>query len=386
VVRLVFVLGAFASGFGVALYIGAWLLVPAEDEATSIAARAVGDWRGIALALSFVPFLVLVLALSSIAGAGWVGTLATPLCIGAGGFVLLWRNVGDEERKLMGRVLRPLARLGLTRKSSWRLIVLRVCIGVVMVAGGVVTLVGFHRAVLRPLAGVFLVVAGAVLVFGPWWLHIARDLLDERQARLLAEERANIAARVHDSVLQTLALIQRRADQPQQVVRLARAQERELRSWLFEGQVPGSTDEEDTTLATAVQRIQRDVEALHEIPVEAVVVGDCPLDEDLRSLLEAGREATVNAAKWSRAPVVSLFVEVEPEAVSMFVRDRGVGFVTDEIAPDRRGVAQSIYGRMARHRGSAEVRSTPGAGTEVMLKMPREPSRDHSHNGKEAGI
>jgi signal transduction histidine kinase len=179
-------------------------------------------------------------------------------------------------------------------------------------------------------------------------------------------------------VLQTLALIQRRADQPQQVVKLARAQERELRSWLFEGQVPGSPDD-DNTLAAGVKRIQRDVEALHEVPVEAVVVGDRELDDDLRSLLAAGREATVNAAKWSRAPVVSLYVEVEPEGVSMFVRDRGVGFAAEKVASDRQGLAESIRGRMARHGGSAEVRSTPGTGTEVELRMPRTPSAQAVH-------
>jgi len=200
----------------------------------------------------------------------------------------------------------------------------------------------------------------------------------------LAEERADIATRVHDSVLQTLALIQRRADQPHQVVRLARAQERELRSWLFEGQVPGTGEDEDATLGTAVRRIQREVEALHEVPVEAVVVGDCELNDDLRSMMEAGREATVNAAKWSQADFVSLFVEVEPDEVSMFVRDRGVGFSEEKIAADRRGVKESIYGRMARHGGQAEVRTTPGLGTEVMLKMPRSGSRssaDHSNHG-----
>jgi len=385
VVRLGFVLSSLMSGFGVALYIGAWLLVPVEGESSSIANRAVGDWRGIALALSFIPVLVLALVISSSLGAGWVGTLATPICIGAGGFVLLWRNVGSEERALMERVLRPLARLGFTGRGSRRLLVLRIVVGAAIVAGGVWAITdGPHRALLRPLGGVLLVVAGAVVVFGPWWLNIARDLLDERQARALAEERADIATRVHDSVLQTLALIQRRADQPHQVVRLARAQERELRSWLFEGQVPGTGEDEDATLGTAVRRIQREVEALHEVPVEAVVVGDCELNDDLRSMMEAGREATVNAAKWSQADFVSLFVEVEPDEVSMFVRDRGVGFSEEKIAADRRGVKESIYGRMARHGGQAEVRTTPGLGTEVMLKMPRSGSRssaDHSNHG-----
>lgn len=376
IARIGFVLGALASGVGVAVYVVAWLLLPAEGEDTSIAARAVTDWRGIAMALSFLPILVLAMVLAATLHAGWIASVATPLCVGAGGLVLLWRNVGDDERSLIAGVLRPLGRLGLRSPTSWRMLALRVAIGVALSAAGTAALLaGTNRQVLRPLGGAFLLVAGAVVAFGPWWLHMVRDLVDERQARALAEERADMAARVHDSVLQTLALIQRRSDQPQQVVSLARAQERELRSWLFDGHAPGSGGDADETLGAAVRRVQQEVEALHEIPVEAVVVGDCRLDDELRSLIAAGREATVNAAKWSGAPVVSLFVEVEPDAVSMFVRDRGCGFDTGAVAADRRGVAESIVGRMARHGGTAEVRSTPGQGTEVELRMPRADAR-----------
>jgi signal transduction histidine kinase len=176
---------------------------------------------------------------------------------------------------------------------------------------------------------------------------------------------------VHDSVLQTLAMIQRRADQPQQVIQMARAQERELRAWLFDGRAPGSLDGEDMTLASGIRLIQQEVEAQHGVPVEAVTVGDCDLDDDLRTLLAAAREATVNAAKWSGADVVSLFAEVEPGEVSLFVRDRGRGFDPDAVPEDRKGLAESVHGRMSRHGGSASVRSTPGQGTEVSLTMPR---------------
>jgi signal transduction histidine kinase len=371
VVRLGFVVASLASGFGVAVYIGAWLLVPAEGNDSSLVTRTVHDRRGIALALSFIPVLTVLSFLSSALRVSWIGGASIPLCIGAAGFLLVWRNVDDDERARLQRAFRPVARLG-SRNGTWRTLVLRVLLGVVLVAGGVCALlVGTNRAVLRPLGGVILVVAGAVVVFGPWWLQVVRDLIDERQARALAEERADIAARVHDSVLQTLALIQRRSDQPQQVMKLARAQERELRSWLFEGRVPGSSDGEDTMIVEAIRRIQRDVEALHEVSVEAVAVGDCTLDDHLRALVEAGREATVNAAKWSGAPVVSVFVEVEAETVTMFVRDRGKGFEPAHVAADRKGVAESIHGRMARHGGKADIKSTPGVGTEVLLEMPR---------------
>jgi signal transduction histidine kinase len=225
--------------------------------------------------------------------------------------------------------------------------------------------------VFRPLAGVVLVIAGIVVGLGPWWLRIARDLVVERQARIRAEERADVASRVHDSVLQTLALIQRRADDPQQVVQLARAQERELRSWLFDGRAPGSMTGEATALAAGIRLIQQDVEAQHGIAVEAVTVGDCDLDDDLAAMLAAAREATVNAAKWSGATVVSLFAEVEPEQACIYVRDRGRGFDPAQVPADRKGLAESVHARMARRGGTAAVRSVVGEGTEVALSMPR---------------
>jgi signal transduction histidine kinase len=252
-------------------------------------------------------------------------------------------------------------------------LVARLCIGAALLAGGGVTLLLGHpgRLLLRQLGGVALVIAAIVVILGPWWLHIARDLVVERQARARAEERADMASQLHDSVLQTLALIQRRADDPQKVVQLARAQERDLRAMLFEGRAPGSLGGEGMTLAEGVRLIQQEVEAQHGTAVEAVTVSDCDLDDNLTALLAAAREATVNAVKWSGAPVVSMFAEVEPAEVSIFVRDRGRGFDPDAVPGDRKGVAESIRGRMARRGGTATIRSVQGEGTEVSLKMPR---------------
>ena len=185
-----------------------------------------------------------------------------------------------------------------------------------------------------------------------------------------------MAARVHDSVLQTLALIQRRADDPQKVVQLARLQERELRSWLFEDRGP----HEDMTVTSGIRQIQQDVETRYGVPVEAVTVGDCELDENLTALLAAAREATVNAAKWSGASVISLFAEVEPACVSVVVRDRGKGFDSSAVPEDRKGLAESVHGRMARRGGTAVVVSDLGEGTKVTLKMPR-PAGDRSRSG-----
>jgi signal transduction histidine kinase len=190
----------------------------------------------------------------------------------------------------------------------------------------------------------------------------------ERQAKVRAQERLEIAARIHDSVLQTLALIQRRADDPQKVIQLARLQERELRTWLFEGRSP---DEEGVSLAAGIRQIQQDVESRYGVPVEAVTVGDCELDENLNALLAAAREATVNAAKWSGANVISLFAEVESDAVSIVVRDRGKGFDPSAVSADRKGLAESVHGRMTRRGGTATVTSAEGEGTKVTLKMPR---------------
>jgi signal transduction histidine kinase len=180
-----------------------------------------------------------------------------------------------------------------------------------------------------------------------------------------------MAAHVHDSVLQTLALIQRSSDDPQNVVRLARAQEHQLRAWLFEGRPPGTISEDATTFGQGVGLLQRQVEADHGITVQVVMVGDCDLTDGLRALLDAAREATVNAAKWSGAPQVSLYAEVEPTALMLYVRDRGQGFDPESVPTDRQGIAQSIKARMARYGGTVVIRSSPGEGTEVELLMPK---------------
>ncbi len=372
VVRLaVVVAGLVTIGFAAVVYVGAWLLVPAAGTDRSIASTARTDRRGIALAAGLGSLLFVLLLVANVLGAIWLGTVEWPLIFCTVGMVLIWRNAPASEQATLQHLAEPL--LGLTagarRSGSW----LRGSIAVVLLIVGAVILVTGHESLklLRPLGGAVLVLVAIAIILGPWWLGIARDLVEERRARIRAEERADMAARVHDSVLQTLAMIQRRADQPQQVIQLARAQERELRSWLFDGRAPGSLDGEDMTLAAGVRLIQQEVEAQHGVAVEAVTVGDCDLNDDLGALLAAAREATVNAVKWSGADVVSLFAEVEPEEVSLYVRDRGRGFDPAAVPADRKGLTESIHARMARRGGSATVRSAPGQGTEVSLTMPR---------------
>ena len=369
-VRIGLVLLSLASGAGLAAYVLAWLFIPLEGETTSIAARAFSDRRSIAHVISLLPALIVALLLAGALHLGWLGSFAWPLFIAGAGLIFIWRNALDEEREVIRRVAEPLVHLGAGSERSKRALLLRVAVGLLLSALGLFLLVAVRgHSPWRELAGVGLAIGGFVVVFGPWWLTVVRDLVEERQARVRAETRADMAARVHDSVLQTLALIQKNADQPQRVVQLARAQERELRSWLTDGR----EDDGDATVAAALRRVEREVESAHGVPVESVVVGDCPLDEDLRALIAAGREAAVNAAKWSTAPVISMYLEVEAEAVSLFVRDRGVGFDPSQVAPDRRGLSESVYGRMSRRGGTAVVRSVPGEGTEVELRLARRP-------------
>ena len=376
-VRIVFVLIALVSGgWFVPVYVMAWLFLPAAAEQASIASKARYDSAGIRLAVGLASLLIFVLLVAGALNDGWFISWAWPQVFSLAGLALIWRNAPAEEQETLRHLLEPLGATGGANPS--RRVILRLVIAGALLAGGLASLFSARAslALLRPLGGVVLVIAAIVLLLGPWWLRIARDLVLERQARVRAEERADIAARVHDSVLQTLALIQRRADDPQKVVQLARLQERELRSWLFEGRDPNETAA-DPTLTGGVRQIQQDVEARYGVPVEAVTVGDCDLDDNLNALLAAAREATVNAAKWSGASVISLFAEVEPGEVSIVVRDRGQGFDPEAVPADRKGLAESIHGRMTRRGGTATVTTAPGEGTKVTLKMVRvmSPSR-----------
>jgi len=380
IIRTVFGISTLMGGFGAVVYILAWLFVPAVWEDGTIASRAQSDRRGIALAAGAASLLAMILLVASLLNVGWLGSLSWPPVIALAGLVLIWRNASQEEQAVMRRFAEPILGgpagmpSGARHRSRFRL---RVIGALLLLIVGLAVLASEHfsRAALKPLTGVVAIIAAIVLLLGPWWLRIARGELAERQARIRAEERAEMASRVHDSVLQTLALIQRRAHDPHQVVSLARAQERELRSWLFDGKEPGSLDGLATTLSGGVRLIQQEVEAQHGVVVEAISVGDCALDDDLTALLAAAREATVNAAKWSGADTVSLFAEVEPTAVSVFVRDRGRGFDPTAVPEDRKGLAESVRARMERRGGSATVRSTPGEGTEVVLTMPRTASQ-----------
>jgi signal transduction histidine kinase len=380
--RAIFCVTGIFTGFGLAVYVIAWLFLPKEGESGTIASRAIHDLRGIALAAVSASMLIVVFSFISILGISVFSAVSWPNAIGAAGLVLIWRNADQEEQASLHGMTQPLLGAADGKKSRF---VLRLLLAGGLLITGLAVLVSDRSDIgvlLRPVIGLVVVLGAIAVLCGPWWLRVMRDLGVERQARIRAEERADMASRVHDSVLQTLALIQRRADSPQQVVQLARAQERELRSWLFDGRAPGSMDGIAATFAAAIRLIQQDVEAQYGIAIEAVTVGDCDLgdDDDLSALLAAAREAAVNAAKWSGASVISLFAEVEPSEVSVFVRDRGRGFDPEAVPADRKGLAESVRARMERRGGQASIRSVLGEGTEVSLTMPRstsqrEPSR-----------
>jgi signal transduction histidine kinase len=224
--------------------------------------------------------------------------------------------------------------------------------------------VGILRADRYAVRGLALAIFAFLIVFGPWFVRLGRSLASERAARIREQERAEMAAHLHDSVLQTLALIQNRAGDAHEVAALARRQERELRGWLFNR---GSAGGE--RIKAVMERAAAEVEELHGIPIEVVVVGDGQLDTRLEALVQAAREAMTNAAKFAGSGRIDLYAEVGENRVEAFVRDRGVGFDPAAIPQDRRGVRDSIIARMQRHGGRGIVHSAPGQGTEVELVM-----------------
>ncbi|MBL8777571.1 MAG: PspC domain-containing protein [Acidimicrobiales bacterium] len=366
-VRLAFIAAAFGGGLGVVLYAVFWIVLPA-------APRSDGR-RG----MSAFEYVVAVTAgLVVLATSTWVsplGDLFIPAAIGCVGAALLWRQAGAGQRERW----RELSRTSLTASADDRWGLARVVVGVALVVVGcAAALAGADVAALRDgLLAVVITLVGVGLITGPWWVRMVTELGDERRERIRSQERANLAAQLHDSVLQTLALIQRNADSPREVTRLARSQERELRALLYpaEGGPAGSGSTAAPgaagRLGDALRAAAAEVEDAYAVTVDVVVVGDLDLDERFQALMAAAREAMANAARHAGVDTLSVYAEVEPTSVVAYVRDRGCGFDLDAVAPDRQGVRGSIVDRMERHGGEATVESSTGAGTEVTVRMPR---------------
>jgi signal transduction histidine kinase/phage shock protein PspC (stress-responsive transcriptional regulator) len=366
VVRVGFVLLSVCGGAGLLAYAVLWVVVPSEPPGRGPHERQAAEPDGRRDAGAA---LVVVGAMTLLRGLGfWFGDpLAWAVVLGAAGVCLVWLRSNERERARLSRIVGRTPEQLLESAGRGRAGNLRVAAGVLLVVGGLAVLLGSTNLLRRSASTipVLVTVAGLGVIFGPMAWRLAGQLAEERSERIRSQERAEMAAHLHDSVLQTLALIQR-AEASRDMVALARNQERELRAWLIGRQPPA-----DDTLAGAIEKAAASVELTLKVPVEVVTVGDAPLDERLRAVVEACREATVNAAKHSGAPQISIYVEVEPGAVTAYVRDQGSGFDPDAVAPDRRGIAESIRGRMQRAGGTATVVAEPLGGTEVQLTMPR---------------
>ena len=376
-VRVAFVVATFVGGSGVAAYAVLWAMLPAGPppsmlapglESASRDGRRPGR-RGRRLS-DVGPVITLsalgvgaVFATGAVLGTGW---WVWPLAIAVAGVALLWRQADEAQRErwldATGKVDPVRVVLGGGGWAAWARIA--VGLGLVVIAMVLFTLRDGSLSVARDATlAVVLAVGGIGIVAGPFVYRLMTELGQEREERVRTQERADVAAHLHDSVLQTLALIQKN---PADAARLARAQERDLRAWLYAGE---SLDE--ATVASALRAAAAEIEDAYGITVDVVAVGDCDYDEHLRPVVLAAREATTNAAKHAGVPRVDVYAEITPTSVDVFVRDRGAGFDPAATPEDRLGVRRSIIDRMERHGGRAEIRSAPGEGTEVRLHLDR---------------
>jgi len=336
-VRLVFALLALAGGAGIVAYGGAWLALPEEGGTPE------PRWRKLLGAGALLAALGL--ALRSV---GLVDTFLWATILVVAGAVVIESGAAHNPR----------------RRRQRRIIGIALIVLAAALFAGLITGVRSQSDFLAP-AGLVVLLC---LVIGPWIWRLAKERDAERLARIRAQERADVAARVHDSVLQTLALVQKSADDPKRVAALARRQERELRGWLY-GDRAGSEGE---MLSGVLEDAIADVEELHGVRIDLVQTGDVPLDERLEALVLATREALTNAAVHAGVAEISVFVQVGETEVTAYVRDRGSGFDKAAVAPGRQGIAESIEGRLERSGGSATIRTAPGDGTEVELRLPLE--------------
>lgn len=380
-VRLVFAGLFLADGLGALVYAAFWFFVPLgvggvdNQRPPAIATETSLDGRRRLVARKpdrgqMVALLLMVVVAMVFVGNVDLGEAARaylwPTVLVAAGVALVWRQADNARRARWAEVGRRRRTITLLRSVAGVLLVTAGVSGIFVLQGSAAHLGSVLQAALAVLVGI-------TLLAGPYLVRMTQDLSEERLMRIRAQERAEVAAHVHDSVLHTLTLIQRNADKPNEVRRLARAQERDLRNWLYKPEGTGKDeDDEPDTLAEAVRRNAAEVEDKHGVPIEVVVVGDCPLDEGLTAQMQAAREAMVNAAKYGgEGGAVQVFAEVEGRTVFVSVRDRGPGFDLDAIPADRMGVRESIIGRMERNGGTARLRAVPDGGTEVELEMER---------------
>jgi signal transduction histidine kinase len=363
-VRVVFVVLASFNGLGALLYAAFWAVLP-------VASGQRGSRRNRRQLVPFVALgagIVLVQVLSGMGGVkSVIGWLVAIVAVGVG---IIWRQADPKRRERWTAAVPQAPWLGVVLEGDRRGLMLRLVGGGALVVAGIIGTVAVVSgadisALVNGLLFAGLALAGAGLALAPLLWRVFGQLRTEREARIREQERAEVAAMIHDQVLHTLALIQRSAGDAKSVLRLARAQERTLRGWLYK-----STASPTERFSAALEEAAAEVEDTYAVAVEVVIVGDRDVDDRVRALVAASREALVNAGKHAKVSSVSLYAEVEPEQASVFVRDRGVGFDPGGVDDDRHGVRGSILARMKRHGGRAEIRSEPGSGTEVRLFMP----------------
>ncbi len=348
IVRIAFVALALAW-VGVPLYLLGWILLPpgAEAQRAAAAPSARTTTRRAAGMALIVLGAVLMVRHSGVALPDAV--IWPALCVALGLGIVVWKAQPGTS----------IGRAAAARIAAGTLLL---ALGIGVTAAANLSL----SAVLDGLLSGGLVVGGLALILGPWMAVLLRDRREERLQRIRADERAEMAAHLHDSVLQTLALMQR-ADDPARMAALARRQERELRGWLY----GGGPEPNQATVRAAVEHLAGVVEDRHGVVIDVVAVGDAPLGPDMESLVAAAGEAMTNAARWSGCSTVSVFVESAPEGVEVFVRDRGAGFDPAAVDGDSRGIRDSIRGRLDRVGGSCDISSSKGHGTEVRLHLAR---------------
>jgi phage shock protein PspC (stress-responsive transcriptional regulator)/signal transduction histidine kinase len=374
--RVGFLVASVAGGIGIALYVICWALIPADREAAAAEGRfgRVQGRRESWQVAGGIGLLVLAVLMLFRAWGIWVGdAVVWPLVLASGGGALIWRQSQNadviepparEQAKPGGGAGRP-RRLRLARPSLGI-----VALGAALIVGAALVFLWLNGALVPDrdvTLAVLVVVVALTLILAPWWLRLGRGLTEERAERIRTQERAEMAAHLHDSVLQTLALMQKRAGDPREVAALARRQERELRTWLNGGSRRGRMGSD--SLAAALEEAVAEIEDAHGVPVDVVAVGDRRLDERSQALVAAAREAVLNAVKFAPDAAISVYAEVRGDHAEVFVRDRGPGFDLDAVPPDRRGLRESVLGRMERHGGRAAIHTRPGEGTEVELVM-----------------
>ncbi|MEU7908715.1 PspC domain-containing protein [Actinoplanes sp. NPDC049118] len=379
-VRIALVLLLGFNGLGLLLYAVFWAVLPQQSPTGEQRAH-----RDLALLLPFGAIGLGVVLLQGLLFGGkgdTAGTAGWLIAITAVGVGVIWHQSDPTRRGQFADNPRAPWLAAVVAESDRRSFLFRFVGGGVLVAVGVIGAL----AVYAPAGNLTTVVNGVIfalvgllgvaVVMAPLLWRTFSQLRSEREGRIREQERAEVAAMIHDQVLHTLALIQRNSADIKEVQRLARGQERSLRNWLYK---PMASPTE--RFAAALEQASAEVEDTYAISVETVVVGDTECDERVAALVAAAREALVNAARHAGVETVSLYAEVEADELSVFVRDRGAGFDPAEVEDTRHGVRGSIVGRMRRHGGKAEIRSAPGDGTEVRLTLPA--SRESVSAGKE---